>query len=80
MTGRPLFEDRIEAWQRGLVVPAVIHASGEWGDAKITAPTEQTGVKPEVARLIDSVAEEYDSLPETCHAPSRCWRPPDEDH
>lgn len=43
MTGGPLFEDRIEAWQCGPVVPAVIHAFGEWGDAKITAPTEQTG-------------------------------------
>lgn len=62
-TGEPLFEDRIEAWQCGPVVPAVIHAFGEWGDAEITEPTEHADVEPEAARLIDSVAEEYGPLP-----------------
>lgn len=62
-TGEPLFEDRIEAWQCGPVVPAVIHALDEWGDAAITAPTEHAEVKPNAARLIDSVAEKYGPLP-----------------
>lgn len=61
-TGEPLFEDRIEAWRCGPVVPAVIHAFGEWGDAAITEPTERVEVKPDAARLIDSVAEKYGSL------------------
>lgn len=61
-TGEPLFEDRIEAWQCGLVVPAVIHAFDEQGDAVIAAPTEHAEVEPEAAHLIDSVAEEYGSL------------------
>lgn len=61
-TGEPLFEDRIEAWQCGPVVPAVIHAFGEWGDAAITEPTEHAEVKPNAARLIDSVAEKYGPL------------------
>lgn len=61
-TGEPLFEDRIEAWQRGPVVPAVIHAFGEWGDAAITEPTEHVEVEPDAARLIDSVAEKYGPL------------------
>lgn len=62
MTGEPLIEDRIEAWQFGPMVPAVIHAFGEWGDAAITAPLEHAEVRPEVARLIDSVAEKYGPL------------------
>lgn len=62
-TGEPLFEDRIEAWQCGPVVPAVIHAFDEWGDAVITAPTEHLEVEPNAARLIDSVAEKYGPLP-----------------
>lgn len=61
-TGEPLFEDRIEAWQCGPVVPAVTHALDEWGDAAITEPTEHAEVEPNAARLIDSVAEKYGSL------------------
>lgn len=61
-TGEPLFEDRIEAWQCGPVVPAVIHAFDEQGDAAITEPIEHAEVEPETARLIDSVAEKYGSL------------------
>lgn len=61
-TGEPLFEDRIEAWQIGPVVPAVIHALDEWGDAVITVPIEHAEVEPETACLIDSVAEKYGSL------------------
>lgn len=61
-TGELLFEDRIEAWQCGPVVPAVIHAFGEWGDTAITEPIEHVEVKPDTARLIDSVAEKYGSL------------------
>ena len=61
-TGEPLFEDCIEAWQCGPVVPAVIHAFGEWGDTAITEPIEHVEVKPDTARLIDSVAEKYGQL------------------
>ena len=61
-TGEPLFEDRIEAWQCGPVVPAVTHAFDEWGDAAIIEPTEHAEVEPETARLIDSVAEKFGSL------------------
>lgn len=61
-TGEPLFDDCIEAWQCGPVVPAVIHAFGEWGDTAITEPIEHVEVKPGVARLIDSVAEKYGPL------------------
>lgn len=61
-TGESLFEDCIDAWQCGPVVPAVIHAFGEWGDTAITEPTEHVKVKPDTARLIDSVAEKYGSL------------------
>lgn len=61
-TGEPLFEDRIEAWQCGPVVPAVIHAFGERGDTAITEPIEHVEVKPDAARLIDSVAEKYGQL------------------
>lgn len=60
--GEPLFEDRIEARQCGPVVPAVIHAFDEQGDAVIAEPTEHAEVEPEAARLIDSVAEEYGPL------------------
>ena len=61
-TGEPLFEDCIEAWQCDPVVPTVIHAFGEQGDAVIAEPTERAEVEPNAARLIDSVAEKYGSL------------------
>ena len=61
-TGEPLFEDCIEAWQCGPVVPAVIHAFGEREDTAITEPIEHVEVKPDVACLIDSVTERYGSL------------------
>lgn len=61
-TGEPLFEDRIEAWQCGPMVSAVIHAFAEWGDTVITEPIEHVEVKPDAARLIDSVAEKYGPL------------------
>lgn len=61
-TGKPLFEDCIEAWQCGPVVPAVIHAFGEWGGTAITEPIGQAEVKSDASRLIDSVAEKYGSL------------------
>lgn len=61
-TGEPLFEDRIEAWQCGPVVPAVTHAFDEWGDAAIIEPTEHAEVEPDAAHLIDSVAEKYGPL------------------
>lgn len=61
-TGEPLFEDRIEAWKCGPVVPAVTRAFGEWGDAAITEPIKHVEVKSDAARLIDSVAERYGSL------------------
>lgn len=61
-TGEPLFEDRIEAWQCGPVVPAIIHAFGERDDTVITEPTEHAEVEPDVARLIDSVVEKHGSL------------------
>lgn len=60
--GEPLFEDCIEAWQCGPVVPAVIHAFGEWGDAAIVEPIEHVEVKSDAACLIDSVAEKYGPL------------------
>ena len=61
-TGEPLFEDCIEAWQCGPVVPTVIHAFGEWGDTAITEPIEHVEVKSDAARLIDSVVEKYGLL------------------
>lgn len=61
-TGELLFEDRIEAWQCGPVVPAVTHAFGERDDTVITEPTEHVEVKPDAAHLIDSVAEKYGQL------------------
>ncbi len=62
-TGESLFEDRIEAWQCGPVVPAVTHAFGERDDTVITEPTGRAEVKPDAARLIDSVAGKYGPLP-----------------
>ena len=61
-TGEPLFEDRIEAWQCGPVVPAVTHTFGERDDTVITEPTGRAEVKSDAARLIDSVAEKYGPL------------------
>lgn len=68
-TGELLFEDRIEAWQCGPVVPAVIHAFDERDDTVITEPTEHVEVKSDAARLIGSVAEKQGSW--LCRVASR---------
>lgn len=62
ITGESLFEERIEAWECGPVVPAVTHAFGECGDAAIVEPLEHAEVEPNAARLIDSVAEKFGPL------------------
>lgn len=61
-TGEPLFEDRIEAWQCGPVVPAVARALGESDGARITEPLGRAEVASELAPLIDSVANEVGPL------------------
>lgn len=61
-TGKPLFEDRVEAWRCGPVVPTVAHAFGGRDDTVITEPIEHVEVEPNAVRLIDSVAEKYGSL------------------
>lgn len=55
--GRPLFSDRIEAWEHGPVVPELYHVYKSHGSGNIPTPRDfdPEDVDPEVARLLDDV-------------------------
>lgn len=59
--GRPLFEERIEAWEHGPVVPTLYHSYKIHGWAGIPIPEHlDTGaLSPEERGLLDEVAEVY---------------------
>lgn len=78
MTGEPLFDDCIEAWQYGPVEPAVYHAFCSHGRSRITEPTERVQIEPEAAQIIDSAANKFGSLSafdivSLSHRPDGAW-------
>lgn len=58
---RPLFPERIEAWQHGPVVPELYHAYKEHGSGPIPAPKDLDFDRytPEERELLDEVYEVY---------------------
>ncbi|MFH1620548.1 MAG: type II toxin-antitoxin system antitoxin SocA domain-containing protein [Patescibacteria group bacterium] len=56
---QPLFNDKIEAWKFGPVIPVVYHALKEFENApvKITSATQE--ISPEVASLLENVWSVY---------------------
>lgn len=77
--GKPLFEDEIEAWSYGPVVPSVYNTYKQYGRDGITGNLPDTDVftKEEFSLLLD-VAREYDrfgtsSLVSMTHASGSPW-------
>lgn len=61
MYGRPLFEDRIEAWEHGPVIPAVYAAYKGYEDRPIKAVCAEgiSDVAPEAEDVLYGVARKY---------------------
>lgn len=61
LLGKPLFEDRIEAWMHGPVVPELYRCFSQHGSNPIRAPAlfEPTMFSREQSRLIAEVFEVY---------------------
>lgn len=59
--GKPLFDDRIEAWDHGPVVPAVYHAYKIYGDSPIKDydPGLLSQITPEAEDILYGVARQY---------------------
>lgn len=59
--GKPLFDDRIEAWNHGPVVPSVYDAYKSYGDAPIREYDMSTidDITPEAERILFGVARKY---------------------
>lgn len=59
--GETLFNDRIEAWEHGPVVPAVYNAYKGFGDRPITGYDERmlSEVTPEVEEVLYGIARKY---------------------
>ena len=66
LLGRPLFVDRIEAWEYGPVEPAVYHAFKGYGRSTIHKPATPGGTSDipnaEEATVIDSAMKKYGDL------------------
>ncbi|MBF0401936.1 MAG: SocA family protein [Magnetococcales bacterium] len=61
MFGRPLFEEAIEAWTHGPVVPSLYHGFKQYGPGPIPRPEEMDfGLFPEeLRRFLDEVYNVY---------------------
>ncbi|MFC7552646.1 Panacea domain-containing protein [Pseudoroseomonas wenyumeiae] len=58
---RPLFEERIEAWQHGPVVPDLYHEYKSYGSASIPVPQDldRASYPEDVRELLDEVYSVY---------------------
>lgn len=61
LLGRPLFEERIEAWMHGPVVPELYHAYKDYGSGAIPHPAEfdHNVLAKEERELLDEVYQVY---------------------
>lgn len=58
---RPAFDDRIEAWMHGPVIPSVYHEFKAYGNGQIppAMPLEAVDIDEETAELVDEVFNVY---------------------
>ncbi|MEM8849219.1 MAG: type II toxin-antitoxin system antitoxin SocA domain-containing protein [Pseudomonadota bacterium] len=80
MRGERLFEDRVEAWKYGPVIPALYHATKHFGREKIGPGFISDGSlsHPEHESFLDGVVERYGSfsgiaLSNLTHMPGTPW-------
>ncbi|MCL2142768.1 MAG: DUF4065 domain-containing protein [Methanomassiliicoccaceae archaeon] len=80
-TGEPLFEEEIEAWKHGPVVPSIYRSLGRHKDGKIKRPlgkySKDVFTRGQIDLMID-VAVKYGkyttgTLVNMCHAPESPW-------
>lgn len=57
--GRPLFEDRVEAWEYGPVEPAVYHAFKRYGSGRVTKPSGPVTNDEEADVVVDRTFGKY---------------------
>lgn len=64
ITGQPLFEDTVEAWQYGPVVPSVYHAFKKFGNKQITSKATELDIEDwcEIEIREDMASSEEDLL------------------
>ena len=60
--GVALFDDAIEAWQYGPVVPSVYREFKRFGRAPITSPTRPVPADPRAELIVDATAAKYAKL------------------
>lgn len=61
--GKPLFDEVVEAWKYGPVVPSIYHAFKKFGDGAIMPNDAPKGALPgEIAALIDQVWDRYGNM------------------
>lgn len=78
LTGSPIFEDEIQAWQYGPVEPMVYRNFSAHGRNRITEPTSHPDVSQKNADIIDGVAKELGNLSafdlvNLSHNPNGAW-------
>lgn len=62
-TGRPLFDDPIEAWAYGPVEPLVYNAFRRFGRGRVNVPKDEAIPLPESKNVLDAVMSTYGPLP-----------------
>ena len=79
---RDLFNDRIEAWKYGPVIPKLYHATKQFGRNPIPADLinedSQSEVEPEIIKFLSEVVEKYGNLSgielsQLTHLPGTPW-------
>ena len=80
-TGKPLFDDRIEAWKYGPVIPTLYHQTKGFGSSVITqqlpAPTGDV-IDPDAGNLFEVMIDKYGklsgiALSNLTHRPGSPW-------
>lgn len=58
---RPAFDDRMEAWLHGPVLPAIYHEFKQYGNGQISAPSLEAidQIDDQTAELVDEVFDVY---------------------
>jgi uncharacterized phage-associated protein len=57
--GKPLFDDRLEAWPNGPVQPSIYHKYGAYQSNAISEVPDAGGIPSEVTEYLDAVMELY---------------------
>jgi len=62
LNDRPLFDDEIQAWVHGAVVPSVYHVFKDWAWKPIEKAHKEPELPPKVKKHLDEVMDVYGNL------------------